>query len=281
MGALHKRRASSVVHSKTLHLHWIKEGCGEVMNPFRRAKQTKATVTVSALLCTCIATGSAAQDASWDFTGYIYLWGASVGGETITGQDVDVSFSDVLDNLDFGIMGTVEARNGPWAIFGDAIYLSVANEDDAAVGPGIPASADVDLQGLVLAAGVGYDLVRSETYRLNGFGGLRYLDMDTTANIALGMGSQRLKDDFDNLDGIIGLRGQYVLSEKWNLVYYGDIGTGDTDLTWQAALAVEYKFDNWSLVGGYRHLAWEDLDSSDTLTDIDFSGPFVGAKFKL
>ena len=220
-----------------------------------------------------------AQD-NWDFTGLIYLWGAGIGGESVTGQSVDVSFNDILENLEFGIMGSLEARNGPWAIFGDAIYLNIADDQDAAVGPGIPVNADIDIKGLVLGAGVGYDVVSTSDYRLNTFGGVRYLDMDTKVNLAVAGGSRRVRDDFGNWDAIVGARGIYAMSDKLDLVYYGDIGTGDTDLTWQAALSVDYKFDNWALTIGYRHLAWEDLNDSATLTDVDFSGPFIGAKFR-
>ncbi len=234
----------------------------------------------SIALTTVLAASSpaAAQD-DWDFTGLIYLWGAEIGGETVTGQDVDVSFSDIVENLDFGIMGTLEARRGPWAVFGDAIYLNISDDDGASVGPGIPASVDVDIEGLVLGAGVGYDVVNAGDYRLNTFGGVRYLDMDTSANLSIAGGSQRVRDDFSNWDAIVGVRGMYALSDQWGIVYYGDVGTGDTDLTWQVALALDYEFDNWALTLGYRHLAWDNLNASATLTDIEFSGPFVGAKF--
>lgn len=55
---------------------------------------------------------SAKAESNWVYTAFVYLWGANLGGETVTGEYVDVRFSDILDNLDFGIMGTVEARNG-------------------------------------------------------------------------------------------------------------------------------------------------------------------------
>lgn len=239
------------------------------------AKITAAVALAGSLTAT---TPAFAQD-DWDFTGLVYLWGAGIGGESVTGQSVDVSFSDILDNLDFGIMGSLEARKGPWAVFGDAIYLSISDDKNAAVGPGIPASADIDIEGLVLGAGIGYDVVSTDDYRLNTFGGLRYLDMDTKVNLAVGPGSARVKDDFSNLDAIVGVRGNYAISEKWDLNYYADVGTGDTDFTWQAAVSVDYKFDKWSLTVGYRHLAWEDLNDSATLDDVNFSGPFVGAKF--
>lgn len=248
-----------------------------------RIKSSKTSrlpcVMAAALVCSLAATPGRAQE-GWDWTGLIYLWGAGLGGETTTGQDVDVSFSDILDKLDFGLMGSLEARNGRWAIFGDAIYLNISDDDNAAVGPGIPVSVDADIKGFVFTTAAGYDFVNSSTYRLNGFGGLRYLDMDTTANLAIAGGSQRLNDAFSSWDGIVGLRGQYAISPDWDLIYYGDIGAGDSDLTWQAALSFDRKFDNWTLSFGYRHLEWQDLDGSATLTDLDFSGPFAGAKFR-
>ena len=229
-------------------------------------------------LSVCLAAPAFADD-TWEYTGFIYLWGAGIGGETVTGQDVDVSFNDVLDNLDFGLMGSLEARKGPWAIFGDALYLSIAKEDGAAVGPGIPVSADADISGFVSTLGAGYDVVDTGSYRLNAFGGLRYLDMDTTVNIGVGNGSARVTDAFSNWDGVVGLRGISNISDRWDLVYYADVGAGESDLTWQAALSVDYNINNWALTFGYRHLAWE-IDTSATLSEIEFSGPFVGAKYR-
>ncbi|MEP1425899.1 MAG: hypothetical protein ABJX32_08160 [Tateyamaria sp.] len=192
---------------------------------------------------------------------------------------MDVGFSDILENLDFGIMGTLEARNGRWSIFGDAIYLNVASDDDATAGPGIPVSVAAEVEGFVFTTGVGYDFAQTNSSRLNGFAGLRYLDMDTGVNLAVAGGSSRVNDKFSNWDGIIGLRGQSALSPDWDLLYYADVGTGDSDLTWQVALAMDYKFDAWTLTFGYRHLDWSGLNDSATLEDLNFSGPFVGAKF--
>lgn len=244
--------------------------------------RSKLTSLVAGGLSTVALLGasSASAQEGWDYTGFIYLWGASLGGETTTGQSIDVSFSDILDNLDFGIMGTLEARKGPWAIFGDGIYLNIAKDGDAAVGPGIPASADVDIKGIVSTVGAGYDFIDNGQYRMNAFGGVRYLDMDTTVNLGVGGGSARVRDDFNNWDAIIGIRGQYAINDRWSLNYYTDIGTGDTDLTWQAALLADYKFDKWTLTFGYRHLAWSDVNDSAAIEDVEFSGPFVGAKFE-
>ena len=50
------------------------------------------------------------SDDSWEYSGALNLWGAGIQGTTAAGTDIDVSFSDILDNLDFTLMGTLEAR---------------------------------------------------------------------------------------------------------------------------------------------------------------------------
>jgi hypothetical protein len=83
-------------------------------------------------------------------------------------------------------------------------------------------------------------------------------------------------------DGIVGVRGAIVLGEGWSLPFHFDVGTGDTDLTWQAIALVPYKVSKWDVALGYRHLKW-DFDDSDTggdvFNDLYISGPLVGVKY--
>lgn len=241
------------------------------------AKRSASAVAIASAL-SIAGTAPVAAQSNWDFTGFVYLWGATIGGTTTTGQDMSMSFSDILDRLDFGIMGSVEADAGPWTLFADAIYLKLSDGQSAAVGPGIPASADASVKGFVFTSGAGYDIIDDAQSRLNGFWGVRYLGMDVTANITVGNGSQRRTADLKNWDGIIGLRGSQRLSDRWGLAYYADVGTGESELTWQLALTFDYRINNWDLSFGYRHMDWE-IDNSQVVSDLSFSGPFIGAKF--
>ena len=47
----------------------------------------------------------------------------------------------------------------------------------------------------------------------------------------------------DQWDGIVGAKGAFALGDKhkWVVPYYVDIGTGDSDVTWQAELGVGYR----------------------------------------
>ena len=38
-----------------------------------------------------------------------------------------------------------------------------------------------------------------------------------------------------------------------------------------------YRFENFDVVAGYRHLEWE-IDDGDTIEDVNFSSPMLGFK---
>ena len=218
-----------------------------------------------------------AEQNTWDFRAFIYLWAPELGGTTVTGQSMTLSFSDLVDNLDFGLMGAVEANKGPISILGDFQYLDLSSDQNATLGPGIPATADADVTGFVFTGSLGYDFKHTQLGQLVGYGGFRYLDMDTTANVSVGGSSQRISGSISNTDAIIGVRGVQPLADKWALSFIADVGTGDSDLTWQAGLTFDYRINNWDLSFGYRHLEW-DIDNSDVVSDLSFSGPIIGAK---
>jgi opacity protein-like surface antigen len=60
------------------------------------------------------------------------------------------------------------------------------------------------------------------------------------------------------------------------------VGTGDTDMSWQAFGGIKYSFSRLDLVAGYRHLEW-DFDDNDTggelFDDLYISGPVLGLRY--
>jgi hypothetical protein len=83
----------------------------------------------------------------------------------------------------------------------------------------------------------------------------------------------------DIWDGIVGLKGSVNLSKRWFVPYYADIGTGDSDLTWQAMAGISYRAAHWADIAlTYRHLEW-DL-GSQLVDDLSFSGPMLGVIFR-
>lgn len=223
------------------------------------------------------ATTSQAEGKDWNYRAFLYLWAPEIGGTTTTGQDMTISFSDILDNLDLALMGALEANNGPISILGDFQYLNVSKGGSAAVGPGIPVDVDADVSGFVFTGTVGYDFMHGEDSQMVAFGGVRFLDLDTTANLAIAGGSARATDSIANLDAILGVRGYQPLGGKWRLSYNADVGAGESDLTMHVGMTIDYRINNWDLSVGYRHMQW-DIDNSNVFTDLSFSGPIIGAK---
>jgi hypothetical protein len=262
------------------------------------ARNTRISVIVA--LCFAILTAnsvlaqtnsSASQD-QWQYSGAIYLWGADIGGNTIGGSEVEVGFSDLLDNLEIAFMGAFEARKNNWSFLADVIYLDlgVDNTADLSIPIGgsllpVTTMTDLDLNTWVLQFAGGYGLYSEGDSRLDLVAGARYLDlsMDLFLGLqsALGPGQSRtISDSLTAWDGIVGLKGQASLGERWFLSYYVDVGAGDSDLTWQAIAGIGYRAGRiWNLALLYRHLEW-DFDSTRVIDDINFSGPTLGVIFR-
>jgi hypothetical protein len=64
-----------------------------------------------------------------------------------------------------------------------------------------------------------------------------------------------------------------------SISHYGDVGTGDSDLTWAAQGILAYRFKKFDAYGGYRHMEWDSLNNS-VIEDLELSGPIFGARFK-
>ncbi len=234
---------------------------------------------------------SSAAD-EWQYTGALYVWGSDIGGTTLDGSPIKVKFRDLFDNLEIGFMGVIEARKAKWSVFADMIYMDVAADGTAdvsiPVGPvqvPVTTAIDVDLDGLIVHLKGGYNLYSKDKSWLDVTFGARYLDLEVDMFLelqSLGPGQSRtVADSLSSFDGIVGLKGNTALNDKWSVPYYVDIGAGDAEFTWQASAGVLYKASdavNVALV--YRHLEWDIDDSARVVDDIDFSGPALGVVFR-
>jgi hypothetical protein len=236
-------------------------------------------------------TDSSVREDQWQFSGAIYLWGADISGHTIRGSEVEVGFSDLVDNLEMAFMGAFAARKNNWSFLTDVIYMDLAADKTADLsipvgGMPIPVTTSVslDVEAWVLHIAGGYNLYSEGKTRLDLIGGARYLDLDQDMFLALqslGPGQSRtISESLTSFDGIVGLKGHASLGERWYLPYYLDIGAGDSKFTWQATAGIGYRAGRvWDLSLVYRHLEW-DLDSTRVVDDINFSGPTLGVIFR-
>lgn len=232
-------------------------------------------------------TGAAAyaqdnESSGWGFGGELYFWGASLGGSTTSGADIDLGIDKIIDDLKFGLMGLLAAQKDDWTFFADIIYLDVGESGSttATIGTNeIPVSASIDLKGFITTAGAGYRVYDQGGTSLDVTGGIRYLWLEGAVAVSVPSipRSEREEESGSNWDAVVGLRGKTDLNDKWYLTYYGDIGTGDSDVTWQASAAVNYRLKKVDLSLGYRYLDWE-FDKFGPFNDLNLSGVFAGVK---
>ena len=223
-------------------------------------------------------------------SGTIYLWGAGITGETATGSEIDIGFDALISNLNMAFMGTFEARKSEWSVLADVVYLNVGDNGDGRVPLTTPSGAilplkvqaGVKVKGWILSLLGGYNVYDTEQASVDVIAGSRYLDL--TLDFDLGLQSQRfgrpigIHASGGVWDAVAGVRGQANLGGNWYLPYHLDIGAGQSDLTWQVAGGVGYRFDWGDVNLVYRHMEW-DFSSGTAIDDMRFSGPLLAAKF--
>lgn len=257
-------------------------------------KRLKALVLslLSGMLAPGLASAQGTSTDPWQFTGALYLWGAGIDGKTTFGSDVSVSFGDIVDNLDFALMGALEAKKDKWMITGDLIYLklSTGQSSSRTLLPSLPSggftvnrTTSVGVEGKVFQLMGGYELLDDQSVSLYGTFGARYLKLDTDLGFDIttpsGARSASVSASNSVWDGVVGLRGRANVNENWFIPFYGDLGTGQSDLTWQAFAGIGYNFGRADLVLGYRHLDWKFKDT-DLVSDMAFSGPLLGLTYR-
>jgi hypothetical protein len=225
------------------------------------------------------------------FSASLYFFAPEISLSTARGSDVDVGFDTLLSNLNMTFMGAFEARKGNWSGMLDALYLNVGANGAATVpltGPlgrplRIDASANVKVRGWVLSALGGYRIYETPKVALDLVAGLRYLELKSS--FGLGIQGRLLGRAVEGAamgvvwDGVVGFTGRANLKDRWFIPFHLDVGTGDSDLTWQAFAGVGYGFDWGDVSLAYRYLAW-DLPSGSPIDDISFSGPQLTATFR-
>ena len=213
----------------------------------------------------------------WEYGAEIYLWGASIDGTTGSGVPLSIDFNDILDNLRMAGMGAFAARYDKWTLIADIIYMDVNKKNlDVPVGPGPVVSLNsLGMKSWRIQPLVTYAVHETDTDRFELVAGARYMSLEVPVGFSDPIGKVSPSDDAWN--GVVGLRGTHNFTDKWAGTYYLDIGTGDSDSTWQGIAGLEYKFDSFSLHGGYRHLEWDHGGAA--IDDLSLGGVFLGAKF--
>jgi len=255
--------------------------------------QTSTLVTAIALSC-CLARigdATAADGDGWQYELTPYFLAAGLNGKAgIRGvtTDVDMSFGDIWNDLDAGLMGLFTARKGRWSYGLEGVYFKLeSNESKSVKGPSgtvnVNGAIDLTSSMRIYQGTVGYQLLDGPT-QLDLVGALRYTQLDakakveitTTPGIVFPGGSTKGSGNESWTDAVVGLRVQHPVSDHIALLGYADVGGGGSDLTYQLIAGANWAFkDRYTAKVGYRYMSW-DYDHNGTRWDMAASGPYLG-----
>lgn len=224
----------------------------------------------------------------WKFMIAPYLWipaqHGTIGVRHLT-ADVSMSVGDtwnaLWDNFRFAGCLHLEAEKDRWTIFGDAMYMHLGNDVK-----NLPVS--VDYKSGIFELGTAYAVHKgplpgadsSSTVQatLAPLVGVRLWYLDT--EIYTPFGSRGMDETW--VDGFAGVRGELAFNETFSLSGRVDVGTGMSELTWNALAMVNVNFNkNISIFAGWRWLSDDYSKGSGASRfeyDMMFNGPFTGLK---
>lgn len=245
----------------------------------------KLSRLATAATCMCATSVSAQSLEKWDYQITPYLWGAGQSGNVQYGPgvppvDVDLSFSDILENLDLAGMIIFSANKGRYGLTFDYQYVNI--------GMGGPTNgtdfgnAEVDS---ILSIGTilgEYNIHENQGTSLWAGGGLRYWNVSTDLSLSAGTQPQVGASAGDNwFDPMLGVRGRTAITDRWfatGWAYAGGFGAG-SDAMIDVLGGVGYEFtDTISGVVGYRYMS-VDRDEPDFLYDVEQQGIMAGVSF--
>jgi hypothetical protein len=236
------------------------------------------------------------------------------GTQTVRGRSakVDATFIDIVEKSDTlaALMGTFEARNGPFTLYSDLVWSKVgvegSNIRSRSLTPGVTTTVGTSLkfefQMAIVEVGASYEVARAGPLAFDVLAGARYwyqeadLSFDLARTIDVGdlerVGARGFarSGSVDWLDPVIGARMRYAVAPGHELFLRGDVGGFGvgSKFSWQAIGGYGVDFGAWNGIAfsgvlGYRAL-YIDYAQGSGRTRYEFDmlqhGPVLGISMR-
>ncbi len=262
------------------------------VEPFKKImkQSTRLLLILSFSAVVFTAKPGAADQNNWSFDLEPYLMATSIAGTAsvgrVTGVDVDVEFSDILETLNMAAMLHFEAHHkSGWGIWLDYGFMDLSQDTSGPMG-GV---ASTDLRQGVFEA---FALYRQKLTlgEIDYIAGVRWWDnnIEATVDPAMIPGSKNISVDADWLDAVIGARWTHHISENWRFRVRGDIGVPGltSDFTGTASAGIIYVINDLLDIDLTYKATWVDYEEGTKGTPDHFEydtvthGPILGLNFK-
>ena len=262
-----------------------------------------AAIALGASVCFLPQKAVAQVSDDWKFHAIIYGYFPDIGGKTSfsggnTGGSINVDANKLIGDLEFAFMGYFEARRGRWGGFVDYMYLDVSGSDSGTrnfdirghqLPGGVTANLDLNLKGSIMTLAGEYAAVTDRSASVDVLAGARLLSIKENLSYQLSAdvgpftgpgrnGNSEVKED--KWDGIVGVKGrvEFGADRAWFIPWYLDVGTGQSDLTWQALGGIGYSFKWGQVLAAWRYLDYK-FKSGSPVESLNFNGPAIGVGF--
>ncbi|MDS9469628.1 outer membrane beta-barrel protein [Paracoccus sp. MBLB3053] len=247
--------------------------------------------TTGLVIATCSLIASTTQGTAqpfdtsegWSAQATLYGWLPVISGaqQGLDGEPVlDLKQDDILSRLDMAFMGTAELRRDKWGLLADLVYIDLSHDADW-LGNRLTISTETKVKMVTLAAA--YRWHEDARSSADIYAGARYFDVDMDFGSATDLRERESDAQISWTDGIIGLRGETKLNERWSFRSFLDVGGFDSssDLSWQVYGGGNYAIsENWDAAFGYRYLSIVKEGDRNAKLDIDVHGPVIGIAYK-
>jgi hypothetical protein len=218
----------------------------------------------------------------WTFSVNSYVWAAGLKGRMRTipplpAVNIELSFQDIIKNLDGAIMGAFDARKGRFVLLSDLMIARVSADKQFAVAgfPGTVGAASLSFVGLAAA---GYSIVYQGPLKVDIMAGVRGFNMSNALTLRVGGVSTKFANSEAWVDGVVGTRIRYDFNNNFFASAIGFVGGGQSKYEWELLGGLGYKLnDRYSAFAGYRVLKVDYRSGSFVYNAIQ-KGPMIGLK---
>jgi len=213
-----------------------------------------------------------------------YIWFAGIQGSTgINGHNasIDATPGEVLDYLNLGFMGTVEARYNRFLLPMDFMWVKLTDKKAFSFDEGAT-NAKVEFKQTVFTPAVGYRLVDTPKFIVDSRFGIRYWHLDSSLNITGPEVNTGVNGTANWVDAVAGGKIQAALGRKVFIAVFGDAGGGQARSDWEAGGLLGMRIaKKWTIQGGYRYLSVNYRPQSTFVYDVNQSGIILGATWSV
>ena len=257
------------------------------------------TRLLTILIGLCILPGAAGAQTSNEVDWKIapYLWTVGIDGTaTLAGydQDLDIGFSDILSDFDFGGSIFAEVGKGHHALSVDYTYLRLKPDPTPLESPPAPPDSTMATKMTINILEAAYN------YRFDGLGstalvaGARYMDIELRLTPNISEPELPIEPPFPQepvefgpswWDGFVGVKTFNRVGEKWDFEFYGTLGYGQSDWPWTLQAMFARRFSNDNRLGLGARVWGIDYSDNDgfmgeyAAIDATFYGFLIGYEF--